>query len=87
MTWAYFDQKKKKKNDLSIVKYDICENKMSRWCIYITLWRLIRTLLAQKSPQALQRVLGPEGPRRIIGVHLELIPQWVHLRKTHSRLK
>lgn len=45
-----------------------------------TLWRFIRTLLVQKSPQALQRVLGPEGPRRIIGVQLELMPQWVHLR-------
>lgn len=39
------------------------------------------TLLAHTSPQALQRVLGPFGPRRIIGVDFELIPQWVHLQK------
>lgn len=37
------------------------------------------TLFAQKSPHALQRVLGPAGPRRIIGVDFELVPQCVHL--------
>lgn len=37
------------------------------------------TLFAQKSPQALQSDLGPDGPRRIIGVDLELIPQCVQL--------
>ena len=39
------------------------------------------TLFAQKRPQALQRDLGPDGPRRIIGVDFELIPQCVHLVK------
>lgn len=39
------------------------------------------TLFAQKSPQALHRDLGPEGPRRIIGVDFELMPQCVHLKK------
>ena len=33
------------------------------------------TLFAHISPQALQRVLGPDGPRRIAGVDLSLIPQ------------
>ena len=33
------------------------------------------TLFAHISPQALQRVRGPSGPRRIIGVALSLIPQ------------
>lgn len=41
----------------------------------------ILTLFAQKSPQALQRDLGPDGPRRIIGVDFELTPQCVHLDK------
>lgn len=36
-------------------------------------------MFAQKRPQALQRDLGPEGPRRIIGVDFELMPQCVHL--------
>lgn len=39
----------------------------------------IHTLFAQKSPQALQSDLGPDGPLRIIGVDFELIPQCVHL--------
>lgn len=39
----------------------------------------IPTLFAQKSPQALQSDLGPDGPRRIIGVDFELVPQCVHL--------
>lgn len=44
-------------------------------------WRGMRnevmfdTLFAHMSPQALQRVLGPSGPRRIIGVDFSLIPQ------------
>lgn len=29
----------------------------------------------------MQRVLGPSGPFRIIGVHPELVPQWLHLDK------
>ena len=33
------------------------------------------TLFAHMSPQALQRVLGPSGPRRIIGVDFSLMPQ------------
>jgi len=33
------------------------------------------TLFAHMSPQALQSVLGPSGPRRIIGVAFSLIPQ------------
>ena len=33
------------------------------------------TLFAHISPHALQRVLGPSGPRRIIGVHFSLMPQ------------
>lgn len=33
------------------------------------------TLLAHLSPHALQSDLGPAGPRRIIGVAFELIPQ------------
>jgi len=37
------------------------------------------TLFAQKSPQALQSDLGPDGPRRIIGVDFELVPQCVQL--------
>lgn len=41
----------------------------------------IPTLFAQKSPQALQSDLGPFGPRRIIGVDFELMPQCVHLYK------
>ena len=43
---------------------------------------MIPTLFAQKSPQALQRDLGPDGPRRIIGVAFELVPQCVHLDKS-----
>jgi len=39
----------------------------------------IPTLFAQKSPQALHSDLGPDGPRRIIGVDFELMPQCVHL--------
>lgn len=35
----------------------------------------MQTLLAHLSPHALQRDLGPAGPRRIIGVDLEPIPQ------------
>lgn len=33
------------------------------------------TLLAHMRPQALQRDLGPAGPRRIAGVDFSLIPQ------------
>lgn len=35
----------------------------------------IPTLFAQKSPQALHKDRGPDGPRRIIGVEFELMPQ------------
>lgn len=35
----------------------------------------IFTLFAHISPHALQRVLGPSGPRRIIGVLFSLTPQ------------
>lgn len=45
------------------------------------MFRGIPTLFAQKSPHALQRVLGPAGPRRIIGVDFELVPQCVHLKR------
>lgn len=38
--------------------------------------QLCNTLFAHISPQALQRVLGPDGPRRIAGVSLSLVPQW-----------
>lgn len=41
--------------------------------------KTIQTLLAHLSPQALHRVLGPAGPRRIIGVDFEPVPQCVHL--------
>lgn len=37
-------------------------------------------LFAQKSPHALHRVRGPAGPRRIIGVDFELVPQCVQLQ-------
>ena len=40
-----------------------------------------QTLFAHLRPHALQRVLRPAGPRRIIGVFLELIPQCVHLQR------
>jgi len=43
----------------------------------------IPTLFAQKSPQALHSDLGPDGPRLIIGVDFELMPQCVHLQ-THA---
>lgn len=39
------------------------------------------TLFAQKSPHALQSDLGPDGPRLIIGVDFELMPQCVHLER------
>jgi hypothetical protein len=39
------------------------------------------TLFAHIKPQALQRDLGPAGPRRIAGVSLELIPQFWQLAK------
>lgn len=39
----------------------------------------ILTLLAHVSPHALQSDLGPAGPRRIIGVDFELVPQCLHL--------
>ena len=39
----------------------------------------VPTLLAHLSPHALHNVLGPVGPRRIIGVDFELIPQCVQL--------
>lgn len=45
------------------------------------------TLFAQKSPQALQSDLGPDGPRRIIGVDFELVPQCVHLYKWAISIK
>lgn len=38
-------------------------------------------------PHALQRVLGPLGPRRIIGVAFELIPQWWHLTNGMKNLR
>lgn len=37
------------------------------------------TLFAHFRPHALHRVLGPPGPRRIIGVDVSLIPQCWHL--------
>lgn len=37
------------------------------------------------SPQALQRVLGPSGPRRIIGVDFSLIPQCRQLTRQYSK--
>lgn len=39
------------------------------------------TLFAHINPQALHRVLGPAGPRRIAGVEASPIPQCWHLRK------
>ena len=39
------------------------------------------TLFAHIRPQALQRDLGPAGPRRIAGVSLELMPQFWQLAK------
>jgi hypothetical protein len=36
-------------------------------------------LFAHIRPQALQRDLGPAGPRRIAGVSLELMPQFWQL--------
>lgn len=50
-------------------------------CPHFIEFNRIDTLFAQKSPQALQRDLGPDGPRRIIGVDFELVPQCVHLDK------
>ena len=50
----------------------------------IQIFRSILTLFAQKSPQALQSDLGPDGPRRIIGVAIELVPQFVHLEKAQN---
>ena len=44
----------------------------------------ILTLFAQKSPQALQSDLGPDGPLRIIGVDFELIPQCVQHLYIHN---
>lgn len=46
----------------------------------------ILTLFAQKSPHALQSDLGPDGPRRIIGVDIELMPQFVHLKKAQNSM-
>ena len=40
----------------------------------------VLTLFAHLSPHALHNVLGPPGPRRIIGVDFELVLQCVHLR-------
>lgn len=54
---------------------------MSRLIKQIKSFKIILTLFAQKSPHALQRDLGPDGPRRIIGVDFELMPQCVHLHK------
>lgn len=45
----------------------------------------ILTLLAHLSPHALQRDLGPAGPRRIIGVDFELILQCLHLLRNGKR--
>lgn len=47
----------------------------------MTFWIMdkTQTLFAQNRPQALQRDLGPAGPRRIIGVHFELVPQCIQL--------
>jgi hypothetical protein len=50
-------------------------------CPHFIEFNRIDTLFAQKSPQALQSDLGPDGPRRIIGVDFELVPQCVHLDK------
>lgn len=44
-----------------------------------------QTLLAHLSPHALHKVLGPAGPRRIIGVDFELIPQCVHLHRAYGK--
>ena len=46
---------------------------------------IVQTLLAHLSPHALHKVLGPAGPRRIIGVDFELIPQCVHLHRALSK--
>lgn len=50
-----------------------------------TIFNSILTLLAHLSPHALQRDLGPAGPRRIIGVDFELIPQCLHLLRYGKR--
>ena len=44
-------------------------------------WTLLLTLLAHISPHALQRVFGPSGPRRIIGVDFSLMPQCWQLKR------
>lgn len=37
--------------------------------------QITSTLFAHMRPQALHNVLGPSGPRRIIGVAVALVPQ------------
>lgn len=49
--------------------------------------RIAQTLFAHLSPHALHRVLGPAGPRRIIGVDFELIPQCLHLHIAAPKIK
>lgn len=48
---------------------------------------LVFTLFAHISPQALHKVLGPSGPRRIIGVDFSLMPQWRQLNIFKGALK
>lgn len=45
------------------------------------LGEILITLFAHISPQALQRDLGPAGPRRIAGVSFSLMPQFWQLQK------
>ena len=41
----------------------------------------------QAIPHALQRVLGPSGPRRICGVAFALMPHRMHLNKFNRSLR
>jgi len=45
------------------------------------------TLFAHINPQALHKVLGPAGPRRIAGVIFSLVPQFWHLQSMTWRGK
>ena len=49
--------------------------------IHVNALKTTQTLLAHLSPHELHSVLGPAGPRSIIGVDFELIPQYVHLNE------
>lgn len=48
---------------------------------FLKLGKILITLFAHISPQALQRDLGPAGPRRIAGVSFSLMPQFWQLQK------